>query len=191
MQVRVLSNAEALFGRYRWLSGVEGEPSSHLPNGELPLTYIRPTSGGYKKNSIALVEGVGFKPRVASEKIGAIVIGASGGLFAASPMQLRHFIQYAVRQDGCDSSHVVLYLDAGDINNHHVMHRVSRLVALLERWPRRVFFAWWEQRDKDSPDIDELEDLNAVRFISCYQFQPLADWRKQNELKNDGGYKRG
>ncbi|MGH2416562.1 MAG: hypothetical protein ACRDEA_23280, partial [Microcystaceae cyanobacterium] len=91
IQLRVTDDTES--GRYRWLSGVN---SSHLPNGELPLTYIRPPE--LKRQHPALVEGTGFKPQIAADKLGQIVIGAAGGQHASSPQQLKADLQAAQRE---------------------------------------------------------------------------------------------
>jgi hypothetical protein len=72
--------------RYRWLS------NSHMPSdGKLPLTFIRPAS--LVRKQIALVEGTGFKPLLAADKLGQIVIGASGGQHAGSPQQLGEYLK--------------------------------------------------------------------------------------------------
>jgi hypothetical protein len=59
IQVRV-TEEKVDGGRYRWLR------NSHLANGELPLTFIRPVT--VRRKQIALVEGTGFKPQLAADK---------------------------------------------------------------------------------------------------------------------------
>jgi hypothetical protein len=59
--------------KYRWAKGWK---SSHLPNGELPITICRPVEG-VKRPGVGLAEGL-LKPYVAAQKLGQIVIGAAG-----------------------------------------------------------------------------------------------------------------
>jgi hypothetical protein len=175
--------------RYRWLS------NSHLPSdGKLPLTFIRPD--GVVRKHLALVEGTGFKPQLAADKLGQIVIGASGGQHAGSPQQLAKYLEAAVCE-GVDTSTLQIYIDGGDVINSHVLNRLSTLVDLLTSWGKQVEIAWWGQQTKEEPDIDELDDLDAIAYIPVDQFQPLTEFRanllasetkskrEQKKLKDD------
>jgi hypothetical protein len=152
IQVRV-TEEKVEGGRYRWLR------NSHLANGELPLTFIRPDI--VRRKQIALVEGTGFKPQIAADKLGQIVIGASGGQHSGSPQQLAKYLEAAVGE-GVDTSTLQIYIDGGDVINSHVLNRLSTLVDLLTSWGKQVEIAWWGQETKDDPDIDELDDLDAI-----------------------------
>jgi hypothetical protein len=165
IQLRITDDDDG--GRYRWLSG---EYSSHLRNGELPLTYIRPPQ--LKRQEPALIEGTGFKPQIAAWRLGQITIGASGGQHSSSPIQLRHNLRAAARAGG-DGAKIQLYLDAGDVENPHVMSRWATLVQLLAHWGKTVEICWWGQRHKSAPDLDELEDLNSIETIPLFEFNPL------------------
>jgi hypothetical protein len=175
--------------RYRWLS------NSHLPSdGKLPLTFIRPDR--VVRKHLALVEGTGFKPQLAADKLGQIVIGASGGQHSGSPQQLTEYLKAAAAM-GIDVSSIQIYPDAGDIVNPHVMKRLVNLVDLLKSWGKTVEIAWWGQQTKNDPDIDELDDVNAIAYIPVDQFQPLTEFRanllssekeakqQQKQLKDD------
>ncbi|MEC4869076.1 MAG: hypothetical protein SAJ11_23620, partial [Jaaginema sp. PMC 1078.18] len=82
-QVR-LDNATG--GKYRWL---KSEFSSHLPNGELPLTVAYPVNRDPKTiERVVPIEGIG-KPFFAAQIHGVIAIGASGGNFTSSKEQLK------------------------------------------------------------------------------------------------------
>ena len=169
IQIRVTDDTDE--GRYRWLSG---QNSSHLPNGELPLTYIRPPS--LKRKHPAIIEGTGFKPQLAADRLAQVVIGASGGQHAGSPKQLLAYLE-AASSEGLDTSVVQIYLDAGDVVNHHVINRLATLIDLLESWGKTVQIAWWGQTTKKSPDIDELEDVGAIAYIPAKEFQPLQKFK--------------
>ena len=187
IQIRV-TDEKAEGGRYRWLK------NSHLPNNELPLTFIRPDI--VRRKHLALVEGTGFKPQLAADKLGQVVIGASGGQHSGSPQQLAKYLEAAVCE-GVDTSTLQIYIDGGDVINSHVLNRLSTLVDLLTSWGKQVEIAWWGQETKDDPDIDELDDINEIVYIPAAQFQPLQDFKaslfqaeeefqlKQKQLKND------
>ena len=167
-------------GRYRWVSCETNRV--HLSNGELPLTYIRPSE--IKNKNLVLVEGTGFKPRIAADRLGQLVVGAGGGQHAGSPQQLKEFITTA-GNEGYDTSVVEIALDAGDAINYNVMHRISGLVSLLESWGKAVEFLWWEQSFKTADDIDELEDLSAIERIPASAFEPLTRFRADRPLVDE------
>jgi hypothetical protein len=189
IQYRITDEKADADERYRWLN------NSHLPSdGKLPLTFIRPD--GVVRKQVALVEGTGFKPQIAADKLGQIVIGASGGQHAGSPQQLAKYLEAAVCE-GVDTSTVQIYIDGGDVINSHVLNRLSTLVDLLKSWGKQVEIAWWGQQTKDDPDIDELDDVGAIAYIPVEQFEPLQEFRvnlfqaekevksKQKQLKDD------
>jgi hypothetical protein len=96
-----------------------------------------------------------------------------------------------------DTSTLLLYIDGGDVINSHVLNRLSTLVDLLTSWGKQVEIAWWGQETKEEPDIDELDDLDAISYIPVDQFQPLQEFRanllaseqeaqlKQKQIKED------
>jgi hypothetical protein len=155
--------------RYHWLR------NSHLPSdGKLPLTFIRPFR--VIRKHLALVEGTGFKPLLAADKLGQIVIGASGGQHAGSPQQLAKYLE-AAQGEGVDTSTLQIYIDGGDVINSHVLNRLSTLIDLLESWGKAVEIAWWGQETKDDPDIDELDDVGAIVYVPAAQFHPLQEFK--------------
>ncbi len=166
IQIRLTGDTNE--GRYRWLKGQNG---SHLPNGELPLTYIRPQE--IKRKHPAILEGTGVKPQKAAHLLSQIVIGAAGGQHTGSPQQLAQYLD-AAAADGVDTSVVQIYLDAGDPVNEHVLYRLNLLIKLLERSGRRVEIAWWNQvSKKEHLDIDELPDdeLETITYLSVAEFR--------------------
>ncbi|MFB8790998.1 MAG: plasmid replication protein, CyRepA1 family [Potamolinea sp.] len=162
IQVR-LRDAED--GRYRWLSSrTKKRPhgqSPHLPNGELPLAVFRPTE--VQQKAIALVEGTGPKPFLASERLGQVVVGAAGGQWTSSALTLWDTLSVLSEEVG--TKQITLYPDAGDILNRHVLQRWKRVIKLLQAWRYEVKIAWWGQATKESPDIDEIP-LHSLKFVT-------------------------
>ena len=81
---------EATDNKYRW---AKGQRSSHLKNGELPITIARSghcendQSSGQKIRGIGMAEGI-LKPFVAAQIHQKIFLGASGANFAGSSEQV-------------------------------------------------------------------------------------------------------
>lgn len=72
--------------KYRWAKGTH---SSHLPNGELPITVVNPDS--LVRPNLGFCEGI-LKPRIAANRWGQRFIGASGGHFSGSREQIKEII---------------------------------------------------------------------------------------------------
>lgn len=164
-------------GRYRWLCGPNGQNSSHLQNGELPLTFVRPAR--ISRQNPAIVEGTGIKPRLAADLLGQIVIGASGGQHVASPVQLSLYLEAAVREMRCDRD-IDIYPDAGDIGNSHVCLRLERLARHLHDLGYAVRVGWWRQVAKEAPDIDELGNVSRIVYLPWSRFAPLLQGSEAN-----------
>ncbi|MDJ0719841.1 MAG: hypothetical protein QNJ54_37405 [Prochloraceae cyanobacterium] len=93
-------------------------------------------------NFIGLAEGIGFKPQIAANRLGIPFIGASGGNFAGSEKLLKQYLDFL----GCNkSSQIVLFADAGAVNNRSVVHVYKKTISLLESWGYQVKIAWWGQ----------------------------------------------
>lgn len=157
--------------RYSWLTGRtkkrKNGPTPHLPNGELPLSVHRP--GQTERDAVALVEGVGAKPFILAQKLGLVTIGAAGGQFASSPQTLR----LALEKLGCKV--VEFYPDAGAVQNKDVLRQYRATWKLLKAWGYEVRICWWGQEDKRiHRDIDELEDLSLIQFLSIAEFEAIA-----------------
>ncbi|MGB5970778.1 MAG: hypothetical protein WBG70_20875, partial [Spirulinaceae cyanobacterium] len=78
-QIRIDGATES--GKYRWAKGLK---SSHLKNGELPITVVGETS----TTTINLTEGI-LKPYIAQSKHGGKWLGSPGGNFSGSPKQFK------------------------------------------------------------------------------------------------------
>jgi hypothetical protein len=158
-------------GRYYWLTGKTKKrpngPTPHLSNGELPLVVQQPES--IHREAIALVEGTGAKPFVLAQKLGLVTIGAAGGQFAASPETLK----LTLEQLGVNA--IEFYPDAGATQNKSVLRQYRATFNLLKTWGYTVQIAWWGQTDKQlHSDIDELDDLSQIQFLSLAEFNAIA-----------------
>jgi len=165
-QIRV---ADATNNKYRWLkSGY----SSHLQNGELPLTYIGDAHSDY----IQFAEGV-LKPFIIGGLSGIATIGAAGGNFTGSLEQLSQLVA------GKESA--ILVPDAGAIINEMVMLQYLHLQQFLAKKGIPLQVWWWGQFDKTSLDGDDL--LAAGRWgetelIGWAKFVALASAEVQAYL---------
>ncbi|GAQ00170.1 DNA primase [Leptolyngbya sp. NIES-2104] len=176
-------------GRYRWFtSATKKNPNGatpHLPNGELPIAVHRPDQ--LARSAIALVEGVGAKPFITAQRRGQIAVGAAGGQFASSPETLNTTLEILAEELGTKT--IEFYPDAGAVRNRHVMRQYRATWKLLRKWGYSVRVAWWQQETKMGSDIDELDDLTEIRWLSTAQLDAIAhprfDWlaRIQQTLK--------
>lgn len=161
-------------GRYRWLTSVTRKrpngASSHLPNGELPITIHRPSI--LKSKVIALVEGTGVKPFVTAQRRGQVVIGAASANFAASPEQFKEQLNKVSIE--LNTKEIVLYADSGAITNRHVMQQYRTTYQLATKLGFHVLIGWWEQYTKNDPDIDELPADAQIELITFAKFEVLA-----------------
>jgi hypothetical protein len=160
---------DATNNKYRWAKGTK---SSHLPSGELPITVCRPTDDKLH-STIGISEGI-LKPFVAANRLGQIFIGAAGGNFQSSPKQTKESLEVLAKE--LNTNIVDIYPDAGDVLNSHTMRRIERNYKLFSDWGYEVRIAWWGQvnKDKDS-DIDELDNLASVNYLSFEAFLKIAE----------------
>jgi len=164
-------------GRYRWLTGATRKrpngPTPHLPNGELPLAVHKPDT--LKLSTIGMTEGTGVKPFITSQRLGQVVIGAAGGQFASSPHTLK--ITLAQLSAELGTKIINFYVDAGSISNYHVTRQYEQNWRLMEQWGYTIQVVWWEQVDKDAPDIDELtpQQLGQITYITTAKFLAIAN----------------
>lgn len=161
-------------GRYRWLtSKTENYPQDPTPHieGELPVCAI-PYQG--KARTIWAVEGVTFKPHLTSINFSAPVIGASGGNFTTSKTLVSKALMRLSQQSSTKC--ITIPLDAGDIKNKSVIHRLVRNYHLFTSLGYAVQFAWWGQVSKSASDIDELtkEERQRIVFLSLEEIKELA-----------------
>jgi len=176
LQVRLRQIDSNWSGRYRWLSSAtKKNPRGQSPHiyhkgfdPELPHSIHKPPG---ELRSVALVEGTGAKPFLASQRLNKVVIGAAGGQWASSQRQLKQALLKF-----CKGKPITLYPDAGSTSNKTVIAQYLRVTELLEEWGYSIQFAWWEQVAKGELDIDELpvERYSQIKYLSTEEFKELA-----------------
>lgn len=170
-QIRLHDGIE---GRYRWLTSCTKKSpngaTSHL-GGELPLGVFEPDS--YLHASIWLCEGTGIKPSITCGKMGVPVVGAAGGRFDSSPETAKAAIEYLSAK--YQTKILTFAVDAGDVvNTSGVPKRWSQQFEFFEKLGYQCRVAWWGQVTKDAKDIDELDDLSVIEFITPDEFLKLV-----------------
>lgn len=172
-QIRLDNEADG--GKYRWLKGYK---SSHLQNGELPITII---PGGDAHSSEAwIAEGL-LKPLIAAHKHDRLTIGAAGGNFSGSPEQFQEIVT------SFNITTATILPDAGDVKNPQVMRRWKSQYEFFHSLGLFVRVGWWGQLDKEQHhDIDELPAGSAINYISWQQF--LAYAREYGGLQSEDNW---
>jgi hypothetical protein len=160
--------------RYVWLTGRTKKrphgPTAHLPNGELPLAVHRPPV--VERQAIALIEGVGAKPRIVALRRGQVVVGAAGGQFNSSPQTLEATLKQLSAE--LETTRIEFYPDAGAIHNPHVLRQYRSTWRRLLKLGYTVEIQWWGQMRKEASDADELNDYSSIEAITIEQFDRLA-----------------
>lgn len=162
-------------GRYRWVNNSKDRTILKLaipgkgfePVLENPLAIFKPE----KPDCIWLTEGTGAKPFLTSQRLNALVVGAAGGQFLSSKNQFETAIKRAIADYG--ALPIRIALDAGDVDNSVVRNRWVEIARFLQQLQYDFKFAWWNQVNKTDCDIDELEDLTKIEFISFEEFLNL------------------
>ena len=195
-QLRIVEATKG--NKYKWAKGTF---SSHLPNGELPLTILdgRPPSKISPQESHAIVhpsenasktlylsEGI-LKPYIASQRHNIAVCGSAGGYFRGSLQQLTEIIS--------DYEELVIVPDAGDVLNSHVMRRWSQQINFLKGFNKPIKVLWWGQVSKDEhQDLDEInsETFSQAKYLSPAEFYKLAKKERyiQQQWENWRNYKK-
>lgn len=159
--------------KYTWSTSRSSKrpdgPTSHLQNGELPITCCRPLDG-VKLDSIGLAEGF-LKPYITAQRRGQIVIGAAGGNWASSPQEFKAYLEALAAE--LNTKTVDLYPDGGAIANNAVMGHYERAIKMAREWGYTVRVAWWGQETKEQPDIDELTSFDEIAYLSPEEFLEL------------------
>jgi len=150
------------------------EEYDECPEPEDPLFVCMANKSDH--DSIALIEG-GLKAYVFACQMKARlghgwVIGAAGGQFWQSPEGFMSAFE------GTQPGKVVLYPDAGAVENPHVLLAYFRSLHMLQAYDVAVTIAWWGQRSKDNHlDADDFlhrgGSFSQMRQISVQDF-----WRQ-------------
>lgn len=164
--------------KYRWgTSSTKNNSDGATPHvkGELPLSIVEPEN--YTGDSIWLAEGTMIKPNLASYKLGVPVVGAAGGMFSSSPETAKASV------DTLSSTYrtktLTFPVDAGDASNTGgVPQRVMNQIKFFESLGYTCRVAWWGQVTKDECDIDELDDISVIKFITPQEFWEICEKHK-------------
>jgi hypothetical protein len=157
---------EAADNKYRWL---KGKHSSHLCNGELPITVVRPINS--KPLGVGLCEGI-LKPYIAAQIHQKVFVGASGANFASSPEQFKLYLAEVLPQSG--TKVIDFYPDGGSVNNAHVVRLYRKTFDLLEQLGYDVRVAWWGQAKKEDKDCDEIPSDTPIQYLSLSEFEHIC-----------------
>jgi hypothetical protein len=154
------------FGKYRPISQ-KGIPV-HL-DGEQPLGVYRSPNIPEQPRAIALVESTDLKAFLAAEKLNLPTVGAGGGTFTASRNTATTTVEKLSQQ--YNTKRLEFYVDAGDaVNQKGVPARWMRQIKFFQELGYECLVAWWGQYTKAECDIDELEDLSVIGFITPDEF---------------------
>lgn len=161
--------------KYPWLtSKTKNNPDGatpHLPNGELPMGVYRPQNL-IKKGVVGLPEGY-LKSSIAADKVGHICLGMASGNFAGCPEQFEQALKLIEVEQGV-KPYLLLYPDAGALQNPHVMNTYSNSYKLAMKVGYEMKVAWYGQFSKTKhQDIDELNSIDGITEISWYEFLGL------------------
>lgn len=144
--------------------------------GEQPIAVHFPID--QEPTGIAFTEGVGFKPFIAAQRTGKIVIGCSGGNFAGSAKQIKSALEFLCDlNEAWHSPSATLYPDAGSPNNKHITHQYEKAAAICRSLGYDLLFAWWGQVTKEENDIDEASEaeLASARRLTWAEFEAIAE----------------
>jgi hypothetical protein len=162
--------------RYYFLS----QNGSIRVSDQVPLAVFKPLDR--KADYYGLVEGVGSKPFLACDRLGVPIIGAAGGNWLSSAIHLKNSLQKLGAKPG---DKVALFADAGSPKNPSVLRQYKRAVSELKQEGYQPLIGWWGQFDKTHPDIDELESIEAIKFISPKNFLDIVNHTKQQAQRDE------
>ncbi|KAM3116343.1 DUF3987 domain-containing protein [Phormidesmis sp. 146-33] len=169
---------EALDGRrYGNCSSKQNPYNLDNADGEQPIAVHFPIDR--EPTGIAFCEGTGFKPFLAAQRTGKVVIGCSGGNFAGSESQIKSALEFL-----CDvSKTAVLYPDAGSVQNNQIITQYWRAFELCRALGYELLFAWWGQKAKQQSDVDETSsvEIEFAQLLTWAEFQKLFE--NKNEVK--------
>ncbi len=148
-------------GKYRFLS----TDSKINLGGETPIGEYIPEV--IKRPGLGFAEGY-IKPHKASEILAQIMVGCAGGRWGYCEKQVKellekHYPDRAIPQE--------LYPDAGALRNKNIFLAYKKLNDFLNKLGYTLQVGEWQQHfDKSQPDIDELTNINEIKYISWQEY---------------------
>ena len=181
-------------GSYRWLKGDKNlapQPTSHLPNGELPLAvYGQATSVDVvpvrvvtpQVGIVGITEGTSFKPHLAHQRLNIPIIGAAGGNWATSASTFKETLL------ALNAKVVRLFPDAGMLTNKTILDNYLQAIDIAKGEGYQVEVAWWGQVNKSDGDIDEIsaEKIAEIKYITCEEFFKMDQVPKPKDKRPVG-----
>ena len=179
-QVRLVG--DIVGGKYRWAKGTK---TSHLPNGELPVTVARPAT--VRKPVIGLCEGflkaqraagIHEHPFIGASNLGLwkTITNSKGEIEKVLNEQTLEALSILSAELG--TKDVVLYADAGAVSNSHVYPQYLADAEAVKKAGYNFRVAWWGQTTKGQhPDCDELNLLDGsvnIEYQSWAKFAATA-----------------
>ena len=173
--------------KYKW---AKSRFSSHLPNGELPVTATKPNKNSDR--TLYLSEGT-LKPQIAHYLHDIAICGAGSGHFSGSPEQLAEIVS--------DYEELAIAPDGGDVLNPQVMQRWSKQISFLKRFNKPIKVLWWGQVEKTDGDIDEIDSitLSDAKYLTPEEFiergkkhrkiVEIDRWQQQQEAAKNRTWK--
>lgn len=148
--------------KYIWSASEKSRsqrPTVKDSNQELPLAVW----GNAREDGLVyLCESTGIKPYLASKRLNAPVIGASGNNFASSPNNLDRALKTL------NAKKIVFFPDGGAIQNPNILRQNQKAVELLTNTlgysTDNIYFAWWNQWNKKDGDVDEI-NINQIKLL--------------------------
>ena len=144
--------------------------SLHL-YGESPLAVL---DGNNTDLGIFITEGNEIKPNIVNIKYDVPVLGG-GRYWHSSPSHAAKYLQVMKAK----SNRVNLCLDAGDVLNSQISAKWVDEYKFFESQGFDVYFCWWEQVEKASNDVDELDNLDNIQYIKLEAFDDILKGSKQ------------
>lgn len=169
---------DATDNKYRW---AKGERSSHLCNAELPITSAYPVEET-KHSAIWACEGIS-KPAIAANRLGIVALGAASANFTASPQQSEEHLKKAA--EFLKTQEIIFAPDGGAVSNPNVLSAYKRSWELFNKLGYQVKVAWWGQITKDKPDVDELDSLEGIEFITPKHFWDIVNHTRQQAERDE------
>jgi hypothetical protein len=166
-------------GKYRWAKGAK---SSHLPNGELPVTVARPAT--VRRPVIGMSEGF-LKPQRAAEIHEHPFVGAPNLGFCKTITNSKGEIEKVLNEQTLEAlsilsaelgtKDVALYPDAGVVSNPHICRQYFAVAEAIKKAGYNLKVAWWGQTTKGQHlDCDELNLLDGSVTIEYQSWAKFA-----------------
>ena len=111
-----------------------------------------------------------------------MALGAASANFTASPQQTEEHLKKAA--EFLKTKEIIFPPDGGAVSNPNVVSAYKRSWELFTKLGYQIKVAWWGQVTKDGDDIDELNNLSTINFISTEEFLAWAKTAEESKSVN-------